>query len=57
MGLRKKVTDKVDDVAAAVVYAGQKVGGEKGEHAANVVTNALLGGHYCPPDKKCRICR
>jgi hypothetical protein len=53
---RKKAAEKLDDVAAAVVYAGQKVGGKKGERAANATASALLGRHYCPPGGKCRTC-
>lgn len=54
---RKKVIEKVDDAAAALIYAGQKVGGEKGERVANRAAHLLTGAHYCPPDKKCRICK
>ncbi|MEU0200899.1 MULTISPECIES: hypothetical protein [unclassified Streptomyces] len=53
---RKKAAETLDTAAAAVVYAGQKVGGEKGERAANAAASALLGRHYCPPNEKCRIC-
>ncbi|MET9813176.1 hypothetical protein [Streptomyces sp. NPDC006355] len=53
---RKKAAETLDTAAAAVVYAGQKVGGKKGERAANAAASALLGRHYCPPNEKCRIC-
>ena len=58
MGLfsSKKASEAADTVAAAVVYAGQKVGGKKGERAANATASALLGRHYCPPNEKCRVC-
>ena len=57
MGLLKKTAEAADTAAAAIVVTGQKVGGKTGERAANRVSSALLGRHYCPPNETCQICR
>ncbi|MEV6580236.1 hypothetical protein AB0M92_18960 [Streptomyces sp. NPDC051582] len=40
--LGKKLSNAADTVAATVVYAGLKVGGERGMKAANKVVGELL---------------
>ncbi|MER6778460.1 MULTISPECIES: hypothetical protein [unclassified Streptomyces] len=44
--LGKKVSDKLDDAATRVILVGDKVAGDVGAKAANVVCGAVLGRYW-----------
>jgi hypothetical protein len=56
MGFSKKISETLDTAADTLHRAGQKVAGERGEAAAQVISAAVLGRYLEQCSEACGWC-